>query len=104
MDFIELFETVEAEFSKHIATLVITAISINLTEKIKKKDLIKDGNFTKRLNKKTKNLLWEESPDTVDLVIEIRDALNEFQTRRSMNGIGGCKIMTLKEIVLINRR
>lgn len=105
MKFIDVFNTVKQEFSEDIAILVVSALTINLSTKIKKKDLASDNDssFRKRIDNKTRTVLWEHSPETIDLVIEIRDALHEFQTRISMEGLGGCKVLTLKEIIENNK-
>ena len=98
MNFVKIFKTVENEFDSEIALLVCLAHSINLSLKVTDEDLMLKGNYTKRLNEKTHNILWEY-PDKVELVIKIRDAFQSFEMGESFNGLGGCTKKTLKECI-----
>ena len=99
MKFADVFRIVEGEYNYHHATLVVAALALNLTMKPKQKDLLKPDRFTDRLNKKTHDLLWEEPPDVVDLIIKIRDAWDEYEQRQALKGLGGCESMRLRDIV-----
>ena len=102
MNFITVFDAVVKEYSKDIAILVVSALTLNLSLKVKKDDLKFPGKFAERLNKKTRDLLWEY-PEYVVTVIEIRDAWTEYENRIKCQGLGGCVEKTLKEIVKFNR-
>lgn len=96
MNFVKIFKTVENEFDSETAILVCIACSINITLGINIDDITDPGTFTKRLNEKTTDVLWEY-PDKTELVIQIRDALQSFEMGESFNGLGGCTKKTLKE-------
>ena len=100
MNFTNVYNVVFKEYSHSIAILVVSAISINLSMKVKDKDLTVPGRYVERLNKKTKEILWTHADEfNIDLVIKIRDAYHEYSNRVAMNGLGGCEIKTLRQIV-----
>jgi len=96
MNYTKIFKTVENEFDSETAILVCVAVGININLGVDIDDLTTPGNFTKRLNEKTSNVLWEH-PDKIELVIKIRDSLQDFEMGESFNGLGGCTKKTLKE-------
>ena len=99
MQLVEIYKIVESEYDHHHAILVVSALAIKLTTKTKVKDFNSPGNFTNRINKKTRNLMWEEDPELIELVIRIRDAVAEYEQRQELNGLGGCVRKSLKDIV-----
>lgn len=99
MDLCNVHKTVEGEFNTTIATLVVAALTVNLTTKAKQKDMLDPGRFTNRINQKTRDLLWEHNKDDIELAIKIRDAWTEYSNRQSFDGLGGCEKKTLQEIV-----
>ena len=61
-----------------------------------------DGNFyfsTKLANKKTYDVLWEYEKNDVELAIKIRDVWSTFSMCKSMVGLGGCELKTLKRLI-----
>lgn len=98
MNYIKLQEVVEKEFDKEIATLVIAATAIHLSMKIKDTDLLEQGRFAKRREKKIKDTLWQHA-DKLDLVIQIIDAYYKFEIGESFQGLGGCVAKPLKEYI-----
>ena len=99
MNFTEVYEAVSAEFSPNIASGVVVALAINLSTKVKDKDMVTEGRFTKKINKKIWDTLWEYSEDEVNLIIKIRDNWSAFELSKSFNGLGGCRKKTLKELI-----
>lgn len=99
MDFKFIYDKVEEEFDSIIATMVVVAMTINLVENVKPKDMVEAGRFTKRINKKTRKALWEHNGEDIELSIKIRDAWTEFESRIVMDGLGGCQERTLKQII-----
>lgn len=99
MNYKLLLEVVESEFNKDIAVLVVIAVAHNLSMKPKKSDLKISGQYTERLNRKTRRLMDELTNEEFNLVIDIRNAWHEYISRIEMKGIGGCTVKTLREII-----
>lgn len=99
MNFTEVYEAVSAEFSPNIASGVVVALAINLSTKIKDKDLSIEGRFTRKIDMKTWDVLWEYSEDEIELIIKIRDIWSTFELSKSFNGLGDCRKKILKELV-----
>jgi hypothetical protein len=103
MDFRFLHDKVAEEFSPTVAVLVVVALNINLVTKPKPTDLNTPGRFTERINKKTRKALWEHHPEDVELAIKIRDVWSEFENRITMDGLGGCQVKTLKQLLEVKQ-
>lgn len=98
MNFTEIHKAVSAEFPPNIAVGVVVALTIDITTKIKKKDIV-EGNFTKKIDKKTRDALWDYSDDEVKLIIKIRDIWSTFELSQTFNDLGGFEHKTLKELI-----
>jgi len=103
MDYVETFNAVRSEFDEEMAILVTTALTINLTRNPSIEELSEKGLYTERVEEIIKQNLWEHA-DKVELVIKIWDALYDYQTRISLEGLGGCKVKTIKEIIAMNEK
>ena len=98
-DFTKLYDTVKAEFNDEIALSVVQILTINLTTKIKKKDMNVKGIFRDKILKKAKKALWQLDDDTFELSVKIWDVYPSWITRQEMHGLGGCTIKTFKELL-----
>ena len=95
----KIYDAVKAEFNDEIALTVVQILTINLSKKIKKKDMIVKGIFRDKVLTKAKKVLWEVDDDTFDLAVKIWDVYPSWNTRQSLHGLGGCTIKTFKELL-----
>lgn len=94
MDHLRMFNAVREEFGDTIALSVCQINAISLTTKIKKSS----NSFTDRVIKKARKLLWELSDDDLNLAIDLWEVSSCWDTRQTMDGLGGCFKMTFKEL------
>ena len=99
MKFDQLLIDVEEEFGKAIAANVVAIVAIQLSLKPKKTDFEPGKTFTHRIRKKSRDLLWNVGDGTYDLSFDIAMAYHEFDSRREMQGMGGCTPITLRAIL-----
>lgn len=86
------FEAVEKDYGKRIALLAIQLYTINMTMKIYKVT-------RERILKKFNKLAWDVDDSDKELAIKVYDVLYDYEVRQSLDGIGGCEIKTIKELV-----
>jgi len=98
MNFYEQFKQIEEEFGEEMAVLCVCALSVQLSTKVTNDDLLKRGQFTKKITKKITDVLWEHSTQVPE-VLKVIDAIYDFEIRKQMNGLGGCVQKSLKEII-----
>lgn len=94
MDHLRIFNAVREDFGDTIALSVCQINAISLTTKIKKSP----NSFTDRVIKKARKLLWELSDDDFNLAIDLWEVSSCWDTRQTMDGLGGCVKMTFKEL------
>lgn len=94
MDHLRMFNAIREEFGHTIALSVCQINAISLTTKIKKSP----NSFTDRVIKKARKLLWELSDDDLNLAIDLWEVSFCWDTRQTMDGLGGCVKMTFKEL------
>lgn len=99
MNYITLFETVEREFSKDVATLVVVAHSLHLSEPILNDDFlnVKDAPYGKRVKEKIEDVLWSHR-DYYDVVLRINSIIGDYEMINAMSGHGACEKVTLREL------
>lgn len=90
MNFIKFHQKVAEHFGQDIAALAVTAAALHRSKKIKLRHLRVDGSFTKELFKTIKGLLFEHQEEDLVLVLACVLAWDEFCTRESLQGLGGC--------------
>ena len=99
-DFDRIYNTIAEEFDNPtLALMVVQIYTINLTTKVKPKDIINTGRFTDKLIEKSKKVLWEYPIDDVELAISLWECIHSWETRQTMHGIGGCEKKTFKELL-----
>jgi hypothetical protein len=94
MDHLRIFNAVREDFGDTIALSVCQINAISLTTKVKKSA----NSFTDRVIKKARKLLWELSDDDLNLAIDLWEVSSCWDTRQTMDGLGGCVKMTFKEL------
>lgn len=94
----EVFAAVSAEFSQAVALRVVAVHAIHMVQKIKEADLATAGRFSARLEKRARKVLWAETPEEFSEAFKIAMALYDFETRRSLQGLGGCTPVSLREL------
>ena len=94
-----VFDAVKTEYGEATALLVVAVHAIALSTKPKDKDFGAKGRFWERVCKKARRRLWEETQEDFDLAVAITAALHEFESRIACEGMGGCTVVTLREIV-----
>ena len=98
MNYIKVFELVESEFNKETAILTTMATGIAMQVKPKDKDF-HENSYTKRRNKKIREVLWEHPKEKVTLAIDLIMALYYYDLDQTLGG----KHKTLKECLKIAR-
>ena len=99
-DFTRVYNAINEEFdNRDLAMMVVQIYTINLTTKVKPKDIINTGRFTDKLIEKSKKVLWEYPIDDVELAISLWKCIHSWETRQTMYGIGGCEKKTFKELL-----
>lgn len=94
----EVFSAVSAEFSQAAALRVVAIHAVHMSQKIKEADLATPGRFNARLEKRARKVLWAETPEDFCEAFKIAMALYDFETRRSLQGLGGCTPVSLREL------
>jgi hypothetical protein len=92
MDFYRIFNAIKSEYPENIALSAIQIYSLNLALK-------PSNNFETKIIKKAKKLLWEMSDSDFDLAVKIWKAIYSWQCCQSLQGLGGCKAKTFKQIL-----
>jgi len=92
MDFYRIFNAIKSEYPENIALSAIQIYSLNLVLK-------PSNNFEAKIVKKAKKLLWEMSDSDFDLAVKIWKAIYSWQCCQSLQGLGGCKAKTFKQIL-----
>lgn len=95
----EVFDAVKAEFDEEVAVNVVAIQSVQLSMKIKRKELLQMGLFSARLQKKARKLLWQASEEAFELAFKVAMAMYDYETRKSLAGLGGCTVATIKELI-----
>jgi hypothetical protein len=100
MDYKDIFDQVRKEFGdEELALMVAIALCINLTTKPKRKDLTIKGRFSERVEKRIKETLWKHDKDKLEQALSIYRVLYDFEISNALDGLGGCKKKTLKELL-----
>ena len=94
MSYYEIFKGISAEYPEHIALAAIQIYTINLTNKPRL-----DGNFEQKIIKKANKLLWGMSPEDRELAIKLWKVIHDWQTRQSLQGLGGCTTKTFRQLI-----
>jgi hypothetical protein len=99
MDNVKIYDAINQEFGPVIALSVVQINTINLTSKVKKKDLTQSSNRTKRILKKAEKVLWELPVDDYNLIVSLWKVLHDWDVKQSLAGLGGCTAKTFTELL-----
>lgn len=99
MNYIKFYDAVAADYGSEVALATIQILTVSFTTKIKLKDLKTAGRFTEKIKRKVKDLLWECDPQIVQQAFACWEVSNSWQTRQSLQGMGGCVTKTIKELI-----
>ena len=99
MNYNKFYDAVAAEYGPEVALAAVQILTVNMTTKIKPKDFKTAGRFTEKIKRKAKDLLWECDPQVIQQALACWEVSNSWQTRQSLQGMGGCEAKTIKELV-----
>jgi len=99
MKYIEVFNQVQSEFDTEIALCVTQIYSINLLLKPSMAELKGKKSFEERIIRRAKKLLWEVDADIVEQSIQIWKQVHNWQSRKTMQGLGGCEYKTFRQLL-----
>jgi hypothetical protein len=99
MNFDLLYEAVNKDYGHRVALATVQIMTLNLSMKIKLKDLKTPGRFESRILEKSKKVLWELSSDEYDLAVKCWKVAHDWSIRHSLQGLGGCVYLSFKELV-----
>ena len=91
----KIFSAICLEFPDNIALAAVQIYSLNLVLK-------PINNFEKKILKKAKKLLWELADEDFDLAVKIWKVIYTWECRQSLQGMGGCKAKTFKQLLAEN--
>ena len=99
-DFTRIYDTIVEEFDNPtLALMVVQIYTINLTTKIRPKDISHPGRFTEKVIEKSKKVLWQSEDSDVELAILLWQCIHSWENRQAMHGLGGCEKKTFKELL-----
>jgi hypothetical protein len=100
MEHLRIFNAIKADFGEQIALSVCQINAICLTTKVKRKDIgSHGGSFAERVTKKATKLLWESSPEELELALALWGCVHDWEIKQSLDGLGGCEKKTFKELL-----
>ena len=99
MNYNKFYDAVAAEYGPEVALAAVQILTVNMTTKIKPKCLKTTGRFTEKIKRKVKDLLWECDPQIIQQAFACWEVSHSWQTRQSLQGMGGCEAKTIKELV-----
>jgi len=94
MDFYKIFSAIKLEYPENIALAAMQIYTLNLSLKPRL-----EGKFEEKIIKKAKKVLWQVSDSDFDLAVKIWKAIYSWQCCQSLQGLGGCKAKTFKQIL-----
>ena len=92
MDYYKLYNNLTTEYPEYIALSVVQVCTINMTLK-------PCTNFENKIIKKSKKVLWELSEKDFNLVVNLWKVSYDWQCRQTLQGLGGCKVKTFKQLL-----
>jgi len=99
----EIFSIIRNEFTEEIAVNATILILINKTLMPYNEEMVNNGLYVERLKSQYVNVLWQLDKEKQDLCMKIWDVWHIFEIGHDMDGLGGCKKKTLKELIGIEQ-
>ena len=98
MDYYTIFKAIKEEYGEEIALTAVQIYTINLTPSFYTKDEFYE-NASEFLRKEVRKVLWETDDDTFFLRWKVFGCIHEWESRQSLQGLGGCVAKTFKQLV-----
>lgn len=93
-----IFGAIGDEFNQEIALAAIQIYTLNLTPVIISQDEFYD-NPSEFLRIQARKVLWEMSIEDFITAWKVYGCIHEWESRQSLQGLGGCVTKTFKELV-----
>lgn len=97
MNYYKIFKAIKEEYGEEIALTAVQIYTINLTPSFYTKDEFYE-NASEFLRKEARKVLWEND-DTFFLCWKVFGCIHEWESRQSLQGLGGCVAKTFKQLV-----
>ena len=97
MNYYTIFKAIKEEYGEEIALTAVQIYTINLTPSFYTKDEFYE-NASEFLRKEARKVLWEND-DTFFLCWKVFGCIHEWESRQSLQGLGGCVAKTFKQLV-----
>ena len=98
MNYYTIFKAIKEEYGEEIALTAVQIYTINLTPSFYTKDAFYE-NASEFLRKEARKVLWETDDDTFFLCWKVFGCIHEWESRQSLQGLGGCVAKTFKQLV-----
>lgn len=103
MNPIPLFNQVKKEFGEKTAIIVSCMYAVHLCKPIKKKHLKSGGLFSDELIDLFRKRFYELDELKLEFCIKIWSCIYDWEVGQSLDGFGGCKSKTFKELLKIKK-
>jgi hypothetical protein len=98
MNYNKLFNTIRKEgFDEELALLTVVAQALHISMPVEEEDMKIKGRFQLRMEELIQSTLWEHHA-RVEEVLTLESSLYDYNLRISMDGLGGCKKASLKDL------
>lgn len=99
MNPIPIFNQVKKEFDEETAIIVSAMYCVHLCKKPKKRHFKKIGTFTSELTNLFNERFHGLKKGRLELCIKIWNCIHDWEVSQSLNGLGGSKKETFKELL-----
>lgn len=100
MNYTEVFNSVKAEkYSDEVAILVTMMVGFHVTKIVKPKHITKRVSFEGELEGQFKEVFWEHRPEVIKEAISVWRVLHDYETRKTLDGLGGCVAKTIRQLI-----
>lgn len=103
--YVAVYNALNSEFGFFIASIVCGMLHIHLSKEITLQHLEESGLFTKELEEDFREKFYritnssDNAKAAYDLALECWRVSYDWQVRQSLQGMGGCKAKTFKELI-----
>lgn len=92
------FVAISSEFGSEVALAAIQIYSINLLKSTSELDEFYE-NPEAIIRRLARELLWETPEKDFDFVFKVYQCIYDWETRQSLQGLGGCVTKSFKELL-----
>lgn len=97
-NFYKIFTAISEEYNNKIALMATQIYSLSLSKVLYKRKKFQ-ANPEEYLKSQARQLLWEETESDFELAFKLSQVIQEWETRQSFQGLGGCTAMTFKQLL-----